>query len=55
MNNKTERQVENLELAERFAVALRFHDQPERAEQYEQLAVEIREGLLADDSCEGLA
>lgn len=46
--------AEDVELAERFAAALRFHDQPERAEHYEHLAAEIREESLSEELCEVL-
>lgn len=47
--------AEDVELAERFAVALRFHGQPERAEHYEHLAAEIREEVTVSEPCEVLA
>jgi hypothetical protein len=42
MNDTIEEALENLELAERFAVALRFHDQQDRAEAIEELAAKMR-------------
>jgi hypothetical protein len=46
--SEQEAKAEDLYLAERYAVALRFHGQAERAEDYEQLAQALRAELIHD-------